>query len=168
MAFDQKRAIEDYNELQRRVSVGAYEERSTYHYESGTWPEDGVEESIHNLTELAAKDGLEFCWEVSNGTWVLLPMSDETKAARASASNYKMSDLYEYTLHDETDNTLQVFTAHTMSSTSFSAKQTLDLLNFLAANREQIEALANQLQTKRAQEHQDTQKYIEHFYEGGE
>ena len=52
-------------------------------------------------------------------------------------------------MHDETDNTLQVFTAHTMNSTYFSVKQTLDLLNFLAANREQIEALANQLQVKR-------------------
>jgi hypothetical protein len=67
----------------------------------------------------------------------------------AEQQPFKDSDLYEYTLHDETDNTLQVFTAHTMDSTYFSAKQTLDLLNFLAANREQIEALANLLQAKR-------------------
>ena len=67
----------------------------------------------------------------------------------AEKKPFKDSDLYEYTLHDETDNTLQVFTVHTMNSTYFSAKQTLDLLNFLAANREHIEALANQLQAKR-------------------
>lgn len=52
------------------------------------------------------------------------------------------SDLYEYTLHESIDNTLQVFFTHTRSSSSFSAKQTLDLLNFLTVHRAQIESLA--------------------------
>src|SRR2546425_13237417 len=83
--FNQQKAIEDYTELQRRISVGAYEERKSEHYETGTWPSDGVEESLFNLEELAASHGLEFCFEVSNGTWSLLPMSEETRAARAQA-----------------------------------------------------------------------------------
>ncbi len=80
--FNQQKAIEDYTELMRRVSVGAYSERSTEHYETDTWPEDGVEESIHNLTELAAKAGREFLWHEESGTYALEPMSDETKFAR--------------------------------------------------------------------------------------
>ncbi len=88
MAFNQKRALEDYTELQRRISVGAYSERSAEHFESGTYPEDGVEESIDNLTELAAKDGLEFCWHKESSSWTLEPMSEETKAARREAQEY--------------------------------------------------------------------------------
>ncbi|HAG99440.1 MAG TPA: hypothetical protein DDW33_03370 [Ktedonobacter sp.] len=84
-AFNQEQAIKDYTELSRRISVGAYSERSAEDHLNGTYPEDGVEESIDNLTELAAREGLEFCWEVSNGTWVLLPLSPETRAARYNA-----------------------------------------------------------------------------------
>ncbi|SRR6266536_636560 len=85
MTFDQQKAQDDYTELMRRVSVGAYSERSAEDHLAVTYPEDGVEESIFNLEELAAKQDLEFCWEVSNGTWVLLPMSDETRQARRVA-----------------------------------------------------------------------------------
>src|SRR5437879_33755 len=89
MAFNHQKAIEDYTELQRRITVGAYEERKSEHFETGTYPEDGVEESIDNLTELAAKDGLEFIWDVGTRTWSLLPMSEETRAARAQAQEYQ-------------------------------------------------------------------------------
>jgi hypothetical protein len=65
-------------------------------------------------------------------------------------SDHKISDLYEYTLHDETDNTLQVFTMNTMDSTYFSAKQTLDLLNFLQSHRSEIEEKAKQQAEQRA------------------
>ena len=53
----------------------------------------------------------------------------------------QLSDLYEYTLHESIDNTMQVFFTHSMSSAYFSAKQTLDLLNFLEAHRSTIESL---------------------------
>jgi hypothetical protein len=85
----QQKAIEDYGELQRRVSVGAYSERSAEHFETGTYPEDGVEESIDNLTELAARHDLEFIWDLGTRTWSLLPMSEETRAARRAAQEYQ-------------------------------------------------------------------------------
>jgi hypothetical protein len=83
--FNQEQALKDYTELQRRVSVGAYEERKSEHFETGTYPEDGVEESIDNLTELAARHGLEFWWHKDTSTYTLEPMSEETRAARRVA-----------------------------------------------------------------------------------
>ncbi len=74
--------------------------------------------------------------------------------------------MYEYTLHNDPGDTLQVFTTHTMDSTYFSAKQTLDLLNFLSENHEKIEALASQLQTQR-QERKTTQERINNLFSGG-
>ena len=70
----QEQAIETWTELQRRISVGAYTERSAEHYESDTWPEDGVEESVFNLETWAAKQGLEFCWNVDRNFWHLTPI----------------------------------------------------------------------------------------------
>jgi hypothetical protein len=67
----------------------------------------------------------------------------------AEKEPFKDSGGHEYTLNNQTDKTLQVFTHRAMRTTYFSAKQTLDLLNFLEANREQIEALAQQMQAKR-------------------
>lgn len=67
-------ALQTWTELQRLVSVGAHEERSVEHYENNTWPEDGVEESIDNLTEWAAGQGLEFVWITKSKTWSLEPI----------------------------------------------------------------------------------------------
>jgi hypothetical protein len=82
--FDQEQAIALYSELSRLIHVGAYTERSAEDYEHGTYPEDSVEESINNLTELAAQHGLEFSWDETSG-YSLVPMSEETRAARAKA-----------------------------------------------------------------------------------
>jgi len=82
MTFDQQKAIQNYTELMRRVSVGAYtelESDGSFPPDDGT-PESLTLESVHNLEELAARYDLEFCWEASNGAWVLLPMSDEMPA----------------------------------------------------------------------------------------
>jgi hypothetical protein len=84
----QQKAIEDWTELHRRVSVGAYSERSAENFLNGTYPPDGVEESIDNLTELAARHGLEFIW--TNNEWSLGPMSEETRAARQAAQEYQV------------------------------------------------------------------------------
>ncbi len=73
--MSKERAPEDYTELQRRVSVGAYEEMSSYYYESGTWPADGVEESINNLEMWAERQGLEFVWSHDTKTWSLEPIN---------------------------------------------------------------------------------------------
>ncbi len=76
---------------------------------------------------------------------------------------FQLSDLYEYTLHSGVDNTLQVFFTHTMSSAYFSAKQTLDLLHFLEANREHIESLA-QTQAEQRQQKKSVQQRTDDIF----
>lgn len=92
MTFNHERAIKDYTELQRLISVGAYSERSAEDFANGTYPEDGVEESIDNLTELAARDDLEFHWHEGTRTYTLEPMSEETRVARNQALQYDGND----------------------------------------------------------------------------
>ena len=75
--FNQEQAIKDYTELFRLIRVGAYEERSAEHYDTGTWPEDGVEESIFNLDLLAAQNSLQFIWHKDSNTFTLEPISAE-------------------------------------------------------------------------------------------
>jgi hypothetical protein len=70
----QAKALETWTELHRLISVGAYSERSAEHYETDTWPEDGVEESVFNLENWAARQGLEFCWNVDREFWHLTPI----------------------------------------------------------------------------------------------
>ncbi len=89
MAFDQQQAIKDYEHFMRLISVGAYEERSYEHRLTDTWPEDGVEESVFNLEELAARSDLEFCWHKDSSSWSLETMSEATKAARKEAQEYQ-------------------------------------------------------------------------------
>jgi|SRR6185312_12962925 len=69
-----EKAIEYWTELHRLISVGAYEERSAEQFETDTWPEDGVEESVHNLEEWAASKGLEFCWNQESKSYSLEPI----------------------------------------------------------------------------------------------
>ena len=72
-----EQAIAAFTELQRLISVGAYEERSALHYEAGTWPDDGVEESVANLENWAEKQELEFCFNHDNKSWSLVPIEQE-------------------------------------------------------------------------------------------
>jgi len=65
-------AIETWTQVQHLIEVGAYEERSAEHYETGTWPEDGVEESVVGLENWAARQGLEFEFNHDNGKWSLV------------------------------------------------------------------------------------------------
>lgn len=74
-----EQAIEHWTELQRRISVGAFEERSSLHYETGTWPEDGVEESVFNLETWAERQGLEFCFNHDDNAWSLVPIDQEAQ-----------------------------------------------------------------------------------------
>jgi hypothetical protein len=71
--LSQQQALEWYTELMRRVSVGAYLELQhdgNYPEDDGT-PESTTLESIDNLESWAARQGLEFCWNVDNKTWSL-------------------------------------------------------------------------------------------------
>lgn len=88
--FNQEQALKKYAELSRRISVGAYTERSDEDYQNGTYPEDGVEEAIDKLTELAAHHGLEF-WGNEQSGYSLVPMSEETKAARLLAQEMEQA-----------------------------------------------------------------------------
>lgn len=51
---------------------------------------------------------------------------------------------YEYSIPDTSDSTLQIFSMKTMSTTLYSAQETLDLLHFLEAHQAEIEAKAKQ------------------------
>ena len=77
----QEQAIAAWTELQRLISVGAYEERSVEHHVTDTWPEDGVEESLFNLENWAARQGLEFCWNIDSKTWSLYPIDPKDREA---------------------------------------------------------------------------------------
>jgi hypothetical protein len=69
-----EQAIASWTAFQRRISVGAYEERSVEHHLTETWPEDGVEESLFHLEHWAQKQGLEFCYHHDSKTWSLEPI----------------------------------------------------------------------------------------------
>ena len=77
MDLTKEQAIKSWTEYQRLISVGAFTERSAEHYETDTWPEDGVEESVHNLEIWAYRQGLEFCWIPGSQSWSLEPISPE-------------------------------------------------------------------------------------------
>jgi hypothetical protein len=68
----QEKAVEYWTEYQRLISVGAYSERSAEDHLNGTWPEDGIEESVANLETWAARQGLEFEFNHDTGTWSLV------------------------------------------------------------------------------------------------
>ncbi len=72
----QEQAIAAWTQVQQLISVGAYEERSAWHHETGTYPEDGVEESSANLEAWAARQGLEFCYNHDTSTWSLQPIDE--------------------------------------------------------------------------------------------
>ncbi len=81
-------AIDAWTEFQRRISVGAYEERSAEHHEAGTWPEDGVEESVANLETWAEKQGLEFVWNIDSKTWSLEPIEPTLVPCSCGGAHY--------------------------------------------------------------------------------
>jgi hypothetical protein len=84
-----EQAVKHYTEFMRRIQVGAYEERSSEHYLTDTWPEDGVEESVHNLESWALKQGLAFHWYKDDKVYRLEPMSDEELADYQHAQRLK-------------------------------------------------------------------------------
>ena len=72
----QEQALAAWTQVQHLIEVGAYEERSAEHHEAGTWPEDGVEETVFNLEAWAEKQGLEFCYNHDSKTWSLQPIDE--------------------------------------------------------------------------------------------
>ena len=70
-------AIEAWTQVQHLIEVGAYEERSAEHHLTGTWPEDGVEETAFSLEEWARNQALEFVWSQDTKTWSLEPIETD-------------------------------------------------------------------------------------------
>ena len=81
-----EQAVAYWTEYQRLISVGAYSERSAEQYETGTWPEDGIEESVANLETWAEKQGLEFCFNHDSKEWSLVRIDPGQEAEDEPAS----------------------------------------------------------------------------------
>lgn len=79
--FNRENAIKQYTILMQLIHAGAYEERSAEQHLAGTWPEDGIEENVAAYEHEAALQGLTFCFEVTDGTYTLVPMSPDEIAA---------------------------------------------------------------------------------------
>ena len=73
--FHREQAIQQYTELMRLISAGAYDERR----HDGSYGADGVEESRDRLETQAAQQGLKFIG-LKGGPFTLEPMTDEEKA----------------------------------------------------------------------------------------
>lgn len=72
----QEKALENWTHFQHLISVGAFTERSSEDYENDTWPEDGIEESVHWLEKWASSEGKEFYWHKDTQLWSLEPIED--------------------------------------------------------------------------------------------
>lgn len=72
--LNQEQALQAWTQVQQLIQAGAYEEREVFHYETNTWPPDGVEETAFSLEEWAAKQALEFVWSWDTHTWSLQPI----------------------------------------------------------------------------------------------
>jgi len=84
--FTKEQVIERWTEIMRLISVGAYTERSAEHYEAGTWPEDGIEESEAYFETWAEKQGLEFCFNHDSKEWSLVRIDPGQEAEDEPAS----------------------------------------------------------------------------------
>src|SRR5438105_2558840 len=97
-----EQAIATWTELQRLISVGAYEERGALHYETDTWPEDGVEESTANLERWAERQGPGFATTMTArpGAWSRLnnrrrSVNMAALLARAAIGDGLVAEIYE-------------------------------------------------------------------------
>lgn len=91
-SFDQVTALSIYTEAMRRIQVGAYEERDSEQYEQGTYPADGVEQSIDQLTVRAAQAGLYFVWDDDQQVYTLEPMTEEREQDYYEKRTYGIYD----------------------------------------------------------------------------
>ena len=79
--FNKEQSLKDWTELNRIISVGAYDECD----HEGNYTEDGIEESIDNLETLGAQNGFVFHWHQDEKRWSLEPLSKDEKVAYQAA-----------------------------------------------------------------------------------
>jgi hypothetical protein len=74
--FNHEQAIKDFTELTRRMRTGSYQQEKDH---EGSYGGDRIEESIDNLMNAAAREGLAFIYHEEGDTYTLeqVPPEDE-------------------------------------------------------------------------------------------
>jgi len=74
--FNHEQAIKDFTELSRRMRTGSYQQEKDH---EGSYGADRIEESIDNLMNAAAREGLAFIYHEEGDTYTLesVPPEDE-------------------------------------------------------------------------------------------
>ena len=72
--FNHEQAIKDFTELSRRMRTGSYQQEKDH---EGSYGADRIEESIVNLMNAAAREGLAFIYHEEGDTYTLEPVPPE-------------------------------------------------------------------------------------------
>ena len=72
--FNHEQAIKDFTELSRRMRTGSYQQEKDH---EGSYGADRIEESIDNLMNAAAREGLAFIYHEEGDTYTLEPVPPE-------------------------------------------------------------------------------------------
>jgi hypothetical protein len=151
--FNQEQALRQYSELMKLISAGAYQERD----HEGNYGADGIEKEVESLNFEAARRGKEFHWHKDTQQYTLEPISEENKAAF---------------LHVNVEKLIPLLSETAQYLLSMPYESALDK-SYRTGLHERIAAVLEQsylvpVLSEQEQEYQDTRKYMEHFYEGGE
>jgi uncharacterized coiled-coil protein SlyX len=74
--FNHEQAIKDFTELSRRMRTGSYQQGKDH---EGSYGADRIEESIDNLMNAAAREGLAFIYHEEGDTYTLEPVPPEAE-----------------------------------------------------------------------------------------
>ena len=74
--FNHEQAIKDFTELSRRIRTGSYQQGKDH---EGSYGADRIEESIDNLMNAAAREGLAFIYHEEGDTYTLEPVPPEAE-----------------------------------------------------------------------------------------
>ena len=72
--FNHEQAIKDFTELSRRMRTGSYQQEKDH---EGSYGADRIEESIDNLMNAAAREGLAFIYHEEGDIYTLEPVPPE-------------------------------------------------------------------------------------------
>ena len=72
--FNHEQALKDFTELSRRMRTESYQQGKDH---EGSYGADRIEESIDNLMNAAARDGLAFIYHEEGDTYTLEPVSPQ-------------------------------------------------------------------------------------------
>ena len=74
--FNLEQALKDFTELSRRLRTGSYQQGKDH---EGSYGADRIEESIDNLMNAAAREGLAFIYHEEGDTYTLEPVPPEAE-----------------------------------------------------------------------------------------